>query len=101
MNVVQEDEESLTRLEKEATELKSTTTKIQVDLQSGMELLKTDFTQKLSVVGTKTDHCTTQQERTLALLENKEAASNNSQAQPTYQDSPRHSNKYDKGSYVK
>lgn len=81
------------------TELKGTTTKIQVDLQSGMELLKTDFTQKLSVVETKTDHCTALQERTLALLDTK-APSNHSQAQPMYQDSSQNRNRHCQGSYV-
>ena len=83
INAIGQDSDRMDRLEKEVAEQKGAITKIQVDLHSGLELLKTDFSQKLTVVETKTDHCTTLQEKTIALLEQQQR--NTTQQQPQQQ----------------
>ena len=99
INAIGQDDDRMDRLEKEVAEQKGSITKIQVDLHSGLELLKTDFTQKLTVVETKTDHCTTLQEKTIALLEQQ----NSQQQQNTTQQSqwPPAANGYQQQSYGK
>ena len=81
INAIGQDGDRMDRLGKEVAEQKGAITKIQVDLHSGLELLKTDSTQKLTVVETKTNHCTTLQEKTIALLEQQQR--NTTQQQPS------------------
>ena len=59
-------------------------TKLQVNTQTELESLKTDMTQKLTVVEAKADHNTKLQERTLEILEQRGTPPTNStQAAPT------------------
>ena len=75
------------KLESEYRSLKGELTKVQVDMQTGLETLKNDFSQRLTVMETKTDHNTKLQERTLALLEQQASpviAQNNTMAYPQH-----------------
>ena len=82
-NAIGQDGDRMDRLEKEVAEQKGAITKNEVELHSGLELLKTDFSQKLTVVETKTDHYTTLQKKTIALLEQQQG--NTTQQQPQQQ----------------